>query len=661
MIKHLSISYVLTLLSMMTIAQIRDLDSYPVYEGSDLGLTYAKDRSVFVLWSPPAEEAEVIFYDSGTGGDPKRRESLRRDVQGTWRAELMEDLSGTFYVFRVRINGKWSAEVPDPYARAVGTNGKRGLVADPTKADPSGWENDKAIFSTRKSGNPNDAIIYELHVRDASIDPSSGILHKGKYMGLAETGTRNKAGLSTGLDHIRDLGVTHVHLLPVFDFSSVDESRPDTPAYNWGYDPLNYNAPEGSYATRADDGLTRVRELKTMIQAMHQQGLKVVMDVVYNHTMSASTSSFNQLVPGYFYRQDAKGDFSNATACGNETASERPMVRKFILESAVHWMMDYHMDGFRFDLMGVHDIKTMNIISSELRKLRPDMLLYGEGWTAGACPLPDSLRALKANASKLDGIAVFSDDIRDGIKGSVFEHADRGFVSGKSGMEQSIRFGIVASTRHDQVDYTKVNYSKAPYASSPGQTITYCECHDNHVLRDKLALSCPDADESTLKEMHRLALLIVLTSQGIPFLHAGTEMLRTKHGVENSFESGDGVNAIDWDMKTKNEDLFRFVRTILYMRRAHPSFRMTSSADIQKNIRFLDTQDGVVAYTINGGAVGDTWKKILVVLNGSGSSQQVPSPKGKWKVFVSNNRTVKNVHAGDSIMIKPHAGSVFFQ
>ncbi|MEI9909114.1 MAG: type I pullulanase [Bacteroidota bacterium] len=427
-----------------------------------------------------------------------------------------------------------------------------------------------------------------MHVRDASIAANSGIKNKGKFLGLTETGTTNAEGLSTGLDHLKELGVTHVHLLPSYDFYSVDETKLDNPQYNWGYDPLNYNTPEGSYSTDPANGAVRIKEFKQLIKTFHENGLRVVMDVVYNHTMLTEDSYFNQLVPGYYYRQTADGKFSNATACNNETASERAMMRKFMLESVKYWVKEYHVDGFRFDLMGVHDIVTMNLISSELHKIKPDILLYGEGWTAGACPLPDSLRAIKANAAKLDRIAVFSDDIRDGIKGSVFENKDRGFASNKPGMEESIKFGIVAACKHPQVDYSKVNYSKAPYAAQPYNTVTYAECHDNHVLWDKLAISAPDATEAQRKQMHKLALSIVLTSQGISFLHAGTEFLRSKKGNENSYNAGDSINAIDWSLKSKNKDVVDLVKGLIKMRKEHPAFRMTTAEEIAKNIQFLD-------------------------------------------------------------------------
>jgi pullulanase len=383
------------------------------------------------------------------------------------------------------------------------------------------------------------------------------------------------------------------------------------------------------------------------------------MDVVYNHTMLTEDSYFNQLVPGYYYRQTAEGKFSNASACNNETASERSMMRKFMVESVKYWVEEYHIDGFRFDLMGIHDINTMNVISKELHKIKPDILLYGEGWTAGSSPLPDSLRALKANVSKLEKVAVFSDDVRDGIKGSVFEHEDRGFASGKEGMEESIKFGIVAACRHPQVDYGRVNYSKAPYATHPGQTVTYAECHDNHVLWDKLAISAKDVPEALRKEMYKLALSIVLTSQGISFLHAGSEFLRSKKGVENSYNAGDSINAIDWSLKSKNKDIHDYVKGMIDLRKQHPAFRMRTAEQIANNLAFIDgSPKGVVAYSINGLAMNDPWKKIIVVFNGTGKEQNYWLPGGDWKTAVSNNR-FSTGNARNALA--PYSCSIYFQ
>ena len=642
-----------------TKAQKSIYDSYPVYKGNDLGLTFSSKNKIFKIWAPTAEQALLILYKEGVEGNPLSTYPMIKKEGGIWETILIGELKGWFYVFKVMINGQWSSEVPDPYAKAVGVNGKRAMVVDLKETNPAGWEKDKSPVSKNKT----DAILYELHIRDVSISDNSGIKNKGKYLGLTETGTKNAEGLSTGLDHIKELGVTHVHLLPCFDFYSLDESQPDKAQYNWGYDPLNYNAPEGSYSTNPYDGLTRIKEFKQMVQAFHQNGLRVVMDVVYNHTRLTEDSYFNQLVPGYYYRQTKDGNFSNATACGNETASERYMMRKFILESVLYWVKEYHIDGFRFDLMGVHDIETMNLISKELHKIKPDILLYGEGWTAGSSPLVDSLRAIKKYAYKLDRIAVFSDDIRDGIKGSVFDHADRGFASAKPGMEESIKFGIVASCKHPQVDYTKVNYSKAPYAAQPWNTITYCECHDNHLLWDKLAISAKDASESERREMDKLAISIVLTSQGISFLHAGTEFLRTKKGVENSFESPDSINAIDWSLKTKNKEMFEYVKGLIKMRKEHPAFRMTSAKQIADHIRFSNNyQKGRVTYIINGQALKDPWKKIIILFNGNTGKRTGLLPPGKWKTAIWNNDFVRKplTEEGDFFM-EAYSCSILYQ
>ena len=614
-------------------AQVSKYDGYPVYTGNNLGLTYSSSVSKFKIWSPPAEKANLVIYEQGEGGTAGSVIEMNKGDEGTWHTSIQGDQRGKFYVFRVQVNGEWLNEVPDPYAKIVGVNGKRAMIEDLKKTNPEGWEKDKSPLLQ----NATDAIIYELHIRDASIAANSGIKNKGKFIGLAEKGTTNNDGLSTGLDHLKELGVTHIHLLPFFDYNSVDETKPGV-KYNWGYDPLNYNAPEGSYSTNPYDGLTRIKELKQLIQTLHANGLNVVMDVVYNHTALTEKSYFNQLVPGYYYRQTADGKFSDATACGNETASERAMMRKFMLESMKFWVQEYHVDGFRVDLMGVHDIVTMNLISKDLHKIKPGILLYGEGWTAGASPLPDSIRAIKKNAFKLDHIAVFSDDIRDGIKGSVFDHEDRGFVSGKQGMEESIKFGVVAACKHPQVNYNKVNYSKQPYAAEPYNTISYCECHDNHVLWDKLAISTKDITEAERKQMHKLALAIVLTSQGISFLHAGTEFLRSKRGVENSFESPDSINAIDWSLKTKNKDVFDYVKSLIKMRKTHPAFRMKTAKQVVAGIRFINkVPPQVVAYSINGTAAGDSWKKIIVIYNGAPVEQAIPLSAGKWMLFTGDN------------------------
>ncbi len=632
-------------------------NTYPTYTGNDLGLTYSKAASSFRIWAPTASRVRLNLYLHSHNGEKSRTIELKRSVQGTWITSLSGDRAGTYYTFSVEHNGKWLNEVPDPYAKAVGTNGKRAMIVDLAKTNPYGWGNDKSPVLK----SPTDAVIYELHVRDASIDVSSGITNKGKFTGLTETGTKNAAGQPTGLDHLVELGVTHIHLLPFFDYNSNDESETKKPQYNWGYDPLNYNTPEGSYASNTADGSVRIKEMKQLVQAFHKKGLAVVMDVVYNHTGVTEQSNFNQLVPDYYYRKTKEGKYSDATACGNETASEKSMMRKFIIESVLFWVKEYHLDGFRFDLMGVHDIETMNMIASALKKIKPGILIYGEGWTAGASTLLENKRALKKYAAQLNNIAVFSDDLRDGIKGSVFEAAEKGFASGDTSKAESIRFGIVAATQHPQVNYKKVNYSKAPYASSPGSVISYVECHDNNTLWDKLAISTPGTSVAERINMHKLALSIVLTSQGISFLHAGTEFLRSKKGSENSYNQPDSINAIDWNLKTINNDVFNYVQQLISLRKAHSAFSMRTTAQIQNNLQFLQSPPGIIGYRINGIALKDKWKEVQVWFNGNADEQKLPPETTVgYKTAILNNEFV-TAASGGQLIIKGYSCVILYR
>ena len=637
MIRHLLPLLALLLMTNCTDDRPRydSLEAYPVYAFDDLGATYTPAATVFKLWSPAAQAARVNLYASDDPAEAALKIETMREVDGAWTLRAERDLGGYYYTYQIKRDGRWLEEATDPYARTTGTNGRRAQLIDLDATDPPGWADD----APPPFAAPTDAVVYELHVRDLSLDPRSGITHRGKFLGLTERGTVTPQGDTTGLDHIVQLGVTHVHLLPSFDFMSVDESRPEDDAqYNWGYDPQNYNVPEGSYATDASDGAVRIREFKQLVQALHAAGLRVVMDVVYNHTGRTENSLFQLLTPDYFYRFRSDGSFSNASGCGNEIASERPMVRKYIRESLEYWVDEYHVDGFRFDLMGIHDIATMNEIARSLRARRPDLLLYGEGWTAGDSPLPDSLRALKANVPALDGIAAFSDDLRDALKGSVFNHEERGFVSGATGRAASVRFGIVGATRHPQVDYGAVNYSTAPWAPEPGQCVVYVSCHDNHTLWDRLAISNATNSPAEREKMHRLALATVLTSQGVAFLHAGSEFCRSKNKVENSYNSGDGVNAIRWNDKRTHALTHDYVRGLIALRRAHPAFRLGSTAAIARHLSFLDAGEDTgqfIAYRITD-APGDDWADILVLLNGAAAYRNYELPEGRWVPVVTD-------------------------
>jgi pullulanase len=632
-------------------------NSFSASTGTGLGLTWSPQQCSFRIWAPTASGAQLKLYKLFLGGEPLQTIELTKAEQGTWATTIEGNYEGMYYTFCIEYNGQWLDDVPDPYAKAVGTNGKRAMIIDLATTNPAGWAGDQS--PPLKS--PVDAIIYELHVRDASIDINSGINHKGKFLGLAEKNTKNKEGLPTGLDHLIDLGVTHIHLLPVFDFNSVDESDTINAQYNWGYDPLNYNTPEGSYATDASDGRVRIKELKQLIKTFHDNGLAVVMDVVYNHTALTLQSNFNQIVPGYYYRQNKDGTFSNATDCGNETASEKAMMRRFMLQSVLYWVEEYHVDGFRFDLMAVHDIDTMNSISEALHKIKQGILIYGEGWTPGSSTLPDNLRALKINASQLNGISVFSDELRDGIKGNVFDAASKGFVSNNPYLGESVKFGVAAACPHPQINYSKVNYSKAPYAIAPACIINYADCHDSHTLWDKLCISAGAATIEERISMHKLALSIVLTSQGIPFLHAGSEFLRSKKGIENSYNSPDSINAIEWSLKTKNIDLFMYVQQLIKMRKAHPAFKIQTAAQIKDYIHFFETTPGVVGYQINGAAINDSWQQIQVWFNGSDSEKTIAlTQKHAFKTAITNNKFI-TASTIDVLVLKPFGCTVIYK
>lgn len=613
--------------------------NYPAYTGNDLGVSYSAKGTVFKVWAPMASAVKLRLYDAGNGGNPVNTIDLDKATNGVWQTTVKHDLKNKYYTFQIMQDGKWLLEAPDIYAKAVGVNGHRGMVVDMHGTDPAGWKSDKKPLLK----NFNDIIIYELHIRDISDDPNSGITNKGKFLGLTETGTKNPDGKSTGLDHIKELGVTHVHILPAFDFNSVDETKLDQPQYNWGYDPLNYNVPEGSYSTNPYDGNVRIKEFKQMVQALHKNGLRVILDVVYNHTTDIQHSNFSQFAPGYYYRHNPDGTYANGTGCGNETASERPMMRKFMIESVVYWAKEYHIDGFRFDLMGIHDIETMNAISDALHKVDPTIFIYGEGWTAGQSPLAEDLRAVKKNIYELNKVAAFSDDLRDGIKGGFSDVKAKGFVSGDQNSKESVKFGIVASTQNSQIDYKAVNYSKAPWAAEPYQTISYVSCHDDNTLFDRLKISNPDASEADLIKMDKLANAIVLTSQGVAFLHSGSELLRTKQGIANSFNSSDIINEIDWSRKTKYETVFNYYKQLVALRKDHPAFRMPSTKMIQEHLKFLETNDpSVIAYQLTGNANSDEWNTILVVLNGSANTRQVRIPPGNWVLIGNGDKIDQN-------------------
>ncbi|WP_088229308.1 type I pullulanase [Bacillus cereus] len=610
-----------------------EFDNLFYYGGNDLGNVYTPQYTKFRVWAPTASEAKLVTYKKWN--DKIGTEiNMQQGEKGTWKAELKGNQKGLFYTYKVKIGDKWT-EAVDPYVRAASVNGDKGAVVDLEETNPKKWKANKKP----KFKNPEDAIIYELHVRDLSIQPESGIKQKGKYLGVAEKGTRGPEGLKTGLDHMKDLGVTHVQLLPIFDYASVNEENLNEPQYNWGYDPKNFNVPEGSYSTNPYEPTVRITELKQMIQTLHENNLRVVMDVVYNHMYSATESNFHKLVPGYYYRYNEDGTFANGTGVGNDTASERKMMRKFMVDSVAYWAKEYNLDGFRFDLMGIHDYETMNEIRKAVNQIDPSIILHGEGWDLNT-PLAAELKANQKNAEKMKGIAHFNDNIRDGLKGSVFEEKENGFVNGKENMEDRIKKGITAGIDYDT--------SSSTY-QDPEQVLTYVEAHDNHTLWDKLELTNPGDSEEVRKQMHKLSSSILLTSQGIPFLHAGQEFMRTKYGDHNSYKSPDSINQMDWLRRASFNNEVDYMKGLIELRKKYAAFRMTSAEQIKKQVSFIDAPKNVVAYSMDGKGNGNKNEYFMVAHNANRESVEIALPsKGPWKVLVdgkqSGSKTLYVVH-----------------
>jgi pullulanase len=584
------------------------------------GVTYTPSASAFsVETNDDAQQVKLRIYKDGLGGKPMKTVNMKRDKTGMWQATVKGDLKGKFYTFDVKYNGKFMGECPGIWATAVGVNGKRGAIVDMRDTDPAGWQADR-----RPSIAAKDLILYEMHHRDLSIDESGGFINKGKFLALTEP---------RAISHLKALGVNAVHILPSFDYASVDETRLGEPQYNWGYDPVNYNVPEGGYSTDPYKPEVRINEFKQMVQALHNAGIKVILDVVYNHTWNIDGSNFQRTRPDYFYRKNADGSYSNGSGCGNETASERDGMRQFMVESVKYWVEEYHIDGFRFDLMGVHDIETMNTIRAALPQ---DIFIYGEGWSAGSCAYSGEL-AMKANINKMPGIAAFSDEMRDALRGPWDSNSKAAFLGGVKGNEESIKFGIVGAIQHPGVDYSKVNYSKAPYATEPTQMIAYVSCHDDMCLVDRLKASVKGITIDELIRLDLLAQTVVMTSQGVPFMLSGEEMLRDKKGVHNSYESPDSINHLDWDNMERYPQVMEYYKNLIALRKAHPAFHMGSADMVRRNLDFLPTENCLVAYHINGRNVpGENWGDIYVAFNAHKRARTIEVPEGTYTVVCRN-------------------------
>lgn len=586
-------------------------------------MTYSPQETTFKVFAPnKAEKAMVRIYKDGTKNKVWKCVSMQRTGDDLWSVTVQGNLEGCFYTFDMG-----HGETPGVFAKAVSVNGRRGAIIDMKETNPRLWYRDvKPVVKT-----PADLVVYEMHHRDFSIARKDA-QYPGKFMALTEP---------WAVEHLKELGVNAVHILPSYDYGSVDETKLAIPQYNWGYDPVNYNVPEGSYSTNPYDPMVRIREFKQMVQSLHQAGIAVILDVVYNHTYDIAHSNFQRTYPDYYYRKDAKGKYSNGSGCGNETASDQPMMRRFMIESVKYWVEEYHIDGFRFDLMGCHDIVTMNAIRQALNEIDPSIFIYGEGWSAGACALPNEQLGMKANIQQMPGIAAFSDDIRDALRGPFSDDTKCGWLGcGRSNftpaelgeLTESLKAGIAGMIAHPQVDYSKVNYSKQPYALEPTQMMSYVSCHDDMCLVDRLQASIPHITPDELIRLDLLAQTAVFTSQGVPFMLSGEELLRTKQGVHNSFESPDEINHLDWGNKRRYPQVFNYYRKLIALRMNHPAFRLGDADLVRKHLEFLDAPNGVVAFCLKNYAGRDDWRNILVVLNANNKPSEIEVPRAQYTI-----------------------------
>lgn len=641
-------------------------------------MIYSKVKTLFKLNAPTTvnldgmtgattqidkkKQVNIHIYEDGQGGKAIKTIKMKASGENRWEATVKGDLKGKFYTFDI---GK--GETPGVFAKAVGVNGMRGAIVDMAETNPQGWENDQRPVIQ----SPADLVIYEMHWRDFSIDVSSGLKNKGKFLALTEP---------KAIEHLKSLGVNAVHILPSFDYASVDETKLDTPQYNWGYDPENYNVPEGSYSTDPYNPVTRIKEFKQMVQALHKAGIRVILDVVYNHTFNIDHSNFQLTYPDMYYRKTADGKYSDGSGCGNETASEKPLMREFMLESVKYWIDEYHIDGFRFDLMGVHDIETMQQIRAEVNKIDPSIYIYGEGWSAGSCAYPVDKLAMKANAQQLNGIAAFSDDMRDALRGPFSDDHKGALLAGIPGEEESLKFGIVGGIAHPQVDMTKVNYDKKPWTNNPTEQISYVSCHDDMCLVDRLKASIPSLTDKNIPEKERTAELIridqlaqtaVFTSQGVPFILSGEEMLRDKKGVHNSYNSPDSINHLDWNNLQRYPQLFTYYKNLIQLRKNHPAFRLATGDKVRQHLEFLPAvnskyvkQDCLVGFLLKDLQEIDAWKTIVVIYNFNKEAKEMAIPEGNYTIACCNGAIDEaglGEVSGKEVLVDGQSALILFQ
>lgn len=580
-----------------------------------LGYIYTPEMTFFRLWAPAAVKIDLLLFTNLYGAEAERM-PMREAAPGLFEMEVARDLDNVAYQFHLTYPDGKEVQTNDPYAVAATSNGERSVVVDLRSTDPEGWGERMPAFSA-----PTDAVIYEANVRDFTMAKSSGAKNRGKFLGVVETGTRSPNGLPTGLDYLKELGITHLQLMPMFDFQTIDEEN-QTAQYNWGYDPQNYNVPEGSYATDPHDPKTRIREMKLMIKGLHDAGIRVIMDVVYNHVYKPELHPFEKVAPGYYFRRYADGSLSDGTGVGNDTASERAMMRQYMLDSVKYWAEEYQIDGFRFDLMGIHDIETMNAIRTMLDEIDPSMLMLGEGWNLNT-DLPEEKRATTINARRMPRIAHFNDAMRTAIKGSDMNGGfDPGFISGKPFMEQWIAINQQGGLYYPQ--------DIAGY-EQPDQMVQYVEAHDNHTLFDKLAINMPHDDERTRTRRHLLATSLALLSQGIPFIHAGQEFLRTKAGQDNSYNLPDAINQMDWERRDEKTKEVAFVKALIQLRQCEPLFRLRDTAAIAKHMEVLQADYYQIVWQLE-----NETDLYYVFFNGNGDPRYFHIQEDNFEVLVHN-------------------------
>ena len=613
---------------MLTAALVACANSQPSLDNE---CVYTPRQTKFAFWSNVAEQMEVQLYEDAQQ-DAYRTIPLTKTENDFWQATVKGDLLGLYYTVRSFQNNQWSAESPGIFAKAVSVNGARAAIIDMRETDPEGWTND----SRPAMPDETDIVVYETHIRDFTMSPHSGVVHKGKFLGMAECA-----------DYLSELGVTHVQILPFFDYGSIDETTLAKNRYNWGYDPVNYNAPEGGYSSDPYNPVVRIREAKEMIQALHAAGIRVIMDVVYNHTYNAEGCALGRVVPYYFYRMNEDGTYANGSGCGNETASDHEMMRRFMVASVCYWAKEYHIDGFRFDLMGIHDQETMRQIRAALDEIDPTILTYGEGWAAMSPAYPYEELAMKQWTYKMPRVGAFSDDIRNALIGSPFDH-ERGFASGNPASAKDVMRGLIACPE---------------WSGEPMQHVSYITCHDNYCLRDRIDISATGETEQTKIRMSKLAQTAVLVSQGMSFIYGGEELYRTKRGVDNSYQSPDSINIIPWENKIQYNDLYAYYREMIAIRRAHKGFRLGSKEAVKEHVEFLDTDnEHLIIYAIKDLEGIDSAKTLIVLLNGGSQSAEAEVPEADYTVLAHDGQANNKAGLGriqtGHIVVEPYSATI---